>query len=515
MMPSQSNAQPNQQQSPQQVFEQARRMLALGDAHEAAQRAALLRSHFPGQTPMVALHGLAVAALGLHELAVEDLAAAADATESALKERASDDVNLPRIADQLIRLTTQLARSYEALGRRAEADAALARALGVDPEDPFATQAKVEMLAGRAEIDAARAFLDEANGLGLEELPAAMSAAAVALARRDTSADEFRMLALRLRALTEAVGLDAVTQSMALRRCGELFDRAGEGDDAFRAFTRAANFKRGTFDAAAHARVTSGVISVWTAAAMGKVKKPTAGGAGVVFVVSAPCSGGEELGRAMAAHDSVASAGPSEVLTMAALRQAGAKGTKHRPVVTNPSQLRGSQLGELAKLYMAQTARNAYPGGRSVLVDSSPLHTHLIGLAAMAMPEAKFVLVRREPRSNALACFFGATPGHHPYARDLATTASYLRDVRMLMDHWASVLPAMGCTVVETSREALVANPDAETARVMAAIGLDGAVAGPRFGAEAADHPDRYAKRLGPVEPFFAPGAGETAARTG
>lgn len=512
MMPSQSPQRPNQQQSPQQVFEQARRMLALGDAHEAAQRAALLRSHFPNETPMVALHGLAVAALGLHELAIGDLSAAADATERALKERASDDVNLPRIADQLIRLSTQLARSFEAVGMRGEADAALDRALGVDPEDPFATQAKVEILAGRGATDEARAFLDEANRLGLEELPAAMSAAAVALARRDTSADEFRMLGLRLKALTEAVGLDAVTQSDALRRCGELFDRAGERDEAFRAFTRAANFKRGAFDAAAHARVTSGVMSVWTASAMDKVKKPETGGAGIVFVVSAPCAGGVELGRAMAGHKSVATAGPSEVLTMAALRAAGAKGTKHRPVVTNPSQLRGAQLGELAEMYAAQTKRNAQPKGRAVVVDSCPLHAHLVGLAAMAMPEARFVFVRREARSNALACYFGATPGHHPYAKELGTTASYLRDIRGLMDHWSAVLGSMGRSVVETTREALAADPDGETARVMQAAGIDGAAPGPVFAPSAADHPEHYAKRLEPYEAFLAAdGAGAAA----
>lgn len=504
MMPTQ---QP-QQQSPQQVFEQARRMLAMGDTHEAAQRAALLRAHFPKETPMVALHGVAVAALGLHELAVEDLSAAADATEKALGERAPDDVNRPRIADQLIRLSTQLARSWEALGRRAEADAAIGRALGVDPEDPFATQAKVEILAGRGELDAARAFLDEANELGLEELPASMSAAAVALARRDTSVDEFRMLAMRLQALTEAVGLDAVTQSMALRRCGELFDRAGASDEAFRVFTRAANFKRGVFDAAAHARVTAEVIAAWTPQAMAKVKRPAEQGAGVVFVVSGACAGGEELGRAMAGDASVGSIGPSEVLTMVALRQAGAKGTKHRPVVANPTPLRGTQLGEMAKLYLAQSGHNAQPRGRAVRADSSTLHTHLVGLAALAMPGARFVFLRREARSHTLACYFGATPGHHPYARELPTAASYLRDIGMLMDHWASVLPGMGHTLVETTREAFVADADGEMGRVMGALGLDASVPGPKFGPEAADHPDRYARRLGAVEPFFAPGGG-------
>jgi tetratricopeptide (TPR) repeat protein len=512
MMPSQPQ-QPSAP-TPQQVFDQARRLLSLGDFHEAAQRAALLRSQFGQQVPMLALHGFAMSAVGMHEVAVKDLGAAVGATERALAERDAEDANRPRLADQLMRLSVQAARSWEALGDRAEADASLSRALKIDPEDPEATRARVEILAGRGEVAEARRELDQANELGLEELPSAMSAGAVALARSDTGGEEFRVLAQRIRALTEVVGLDAATQGDALRRCGALFDRAGAVDDAFRAFTRAANLKRGSFDAAAHAKVTNAVIAGWTAEAMGKVRSPASDGApGPVFVVSLPGSGGEDLGRAMARAGAggtggAASLGPSELLTVAAVRHAGARPTPYRPALASPSGLRGAQLSEVAAFYRSQAVRHAWaPGavdGSSVFVDASSLHGHLIGLAAMALPGARFVLLRRDLREATLACYFGAMCGHYPFSRDLATTASFLRDADRLMDHWAGVLAAMGRTVVSAERAALASDPGGETRRIMGELGLEvGSVDGPRLVGGAWAHPERYARRLEGLEGFF------------
>lgn len=500
---------PTQQQNsgratPQQVFEQANRQLAMGEFHEAAQHAALLRAHFPNEPTMRALHGLAVGAIGLHALAAPDLRAAVEATERALAERDADSPERPRVLAQLGRLSAQWARSLEALNQPAEADAALIRVLAVDPANPHAVLARAEILAARGEPDAARAAVDQAaSAAELPELTAAMAAGAIALARTNTPGEEFRMLAGRVRALTEVVGLDASTQAAALRRAGELFDRAGEHDEAFRAFTRAANLKRGQFDAAAHAKITNAVMEAWTAESMARPKRPATDGSRFVFIVAPPGAGADELARAMTNHPRVASAGPSEVLTVAAARGAGAQGTPHRPMLLKPAQLRGAQLDQVGEIYTTQTMRNAFPPDRDTFVDAGVLHAHLIGLAAMALPGAKFVFLTRDIRANTLGCFFGGSPGHHPYSRELATTAAYLRDIRRLMEHWAGILPGMGHTVVRTSREAL-ASDGGEFGRIMNELALGGSDSGQfKDAASAADHPDRYARRLDGLEGFF------------
>lgn len=490
-------------QSPRQVFEQALRLFTIGDDHEAYQRSSLLRAHFPDEPSMLALHGMIAASMGFHEAGVPDLRLAAEKTEASLGDAGDDAEARGRAEDRLVRVLVRLGRSLEALGETAGADAALGRALGLRPADRGAVMARVETLAGRRDLAGAR---DAASGApGLDEYGAAMCEGAVALHGPESTGELFRMLAQRVRALTESAGLDAPTQSAALRRCGALFDRAGEADEAFRAFTRASKLKRGSFDAAAHAKATRATLDAWSREAVGRLTRPDVDGSSRVFVVSAPGAGGPELGRALAGHPSVGSAGPGDAWTAAAVRHAGARLTGHRPVLLEVGRLRGSQLRAAADAYLAHTARLSWPGSRPVVVDSCPLHVHLIGLAAAALPGARFVFLRRDARSQALACYFRAMRGHHPYSSDLATSASYLRDAGMLMDHWEELLGSMGHTVVSTTRASLRADPAGETTRVLSAIGLEGVEgpAGPRYRDEAADHAERYARRLEPVSSFF------------
>jgi tetratricopeptide (TPR) repeat protein len=287
------------QLTPPQVFEQAKRLMAMGDYHEAAQRAALLRSHFPNDTPMLALHGLSMGALHLHELAIDDLSRAADDTHNALVNGSPDNPNRTRIADQLLRVCAQLARSHEALGNTDAADAALQRAVDTDPESPAVVLAQVDILAGRGQTAQARSILEAARKLGLEEVPAAMADAAIFLAEgpkadRNAAAEA----AGRLKFATEQVGLDAATLSEALRRTTALFDLAGDFDEAYRAAVRAANFRRGNYDAAVHAKLTNAIMSTWTGEAMARVIRPQGNFAHHIFLFGAPNSGAEQLARA-------------------------------------------------------------------------------------------------------------------------------------------------------------------------------------------------------------------------
>jgi len=508
MIPAQPNtpaANPQQQQTtPQQVFEMAKRLLSMGDVHEALQHASLLRGHFPDQTPILAIHGITMAALGAHGVAIPDLIRAADDSQNALDSGDPENPNRPRIADQLLRVLTELARCHAAANEPSEADAVLARADAVDPEAPEVVRARVEILCARNETDAARTALEEADGLGLEELPSALCAGAIALHTPDASHDACHILAQRLRALADRVGLDAATQMLVLRRAAALFDRAGEHDEAFRASTRAANFTRGQYDASVNARMTNAIIEAWTPDAMGKVSRPQQDHAGRIFVIGAPHSGAAELAVALGEHPEIANAGPAEALTLAAAQKAGAQRTPYRPAVPSPEKLRRDQLEGAAGIYTRLIDGAAHPKGRSATVDACALQTQLLGLAALALPNASFVFVRREPAANLLSAYFNGVPGHHPYTKELPALAAYLRDFDRTLDHWEATLPAIGVNVVTTTREALAADPAGEATRILNTCGFPGAsITGPRFHAEPADHPDRYAKRLESVTPLL------------
>ncbi len=493
-----------QQPSPQQVFETAKQRLALGDAHEASQHASLLRSHFPDQTPILAIHGISMAALGAHGIAIPDLIQAADDTQDALENGDPENPNRPRIADQLLRVLSELARCHEAVNEAEQADACLARAEAVDPEAPEIVRARVEILCARSDPDAAQATLDEADRLGLDELPSALCAGAIALAKRDSASEACNILAQRLRALADRVGLDGATQVVVLRRAAELFDRAGEHDEAFRAFTRAANFTRGNYDAAVNAKLTNAIISAWTAASMKKVARPDQDHPARVFVVGAPRSGASELAASLASLPGVSNAGPAESFTVAAAQKAGAQRTPFRPAIPAPDKLRRDQLEGTAGVYTRLSDNAAHPKGQPTAVDACSLHIHLLGLAALALPSAKFVFVRREPGANLLSAFFHGVPGHHPYTKDFPALAAYLRDYDRMLDHWAAVFDDLGVDLIETTHEALSADGAGEASRIATRCGLDPAgITPPAFRPEPADAPERYTKRLEPVLPLM------------
>lgn len=501
--PANTGANP-QQPTPQQVFETAKQRLALGDIHEALQHASLLRGHFPDQTPILAIHGIAMAALGAHGIALTDLTKAAEDTQHALDEGDPENPNRPRIADQLLRVLTELARCHEAVNEPDQADACLARADAVDPEAPEVVRVRVEILCDRGDTAAAKSTLDEADRLGLEELPSALCAASIALASPDTAHEASGLLAQRLLALADRVGLNAATQVLVLRRAAALFDRAGRHDEAFRTFTRAANFTRGQYDASVNAKMTNAIITAWSSDATTKVSRPDKDCSNRIFVIGAPHSGATQLAASLATIEGASNAGPAESLTVAAAQKAGAQRTPFRPAVPTPEKLRRDQLEGTAGVYNRLTDGAAYPKDQTTTIDACSLHIHLLGLAALALPKAKFVFVRREPKANLLSAYFKGVPGHHPYTKDFPALAAYLRDYDRMLDHWASVFKGMGIDLIETTHEALAADAGTESARVAAACGLDAATITPAtLHPEPADAPEHYAKRLESVLPLL------------
>jgi len=112
----QPNQQMQQQPTPKDFFEQAKQLLAVGDVYEASKRAGKLRSHFPEEPPILAIHGFALAKLGVHDQAIHDMRLSAGLTLRALDEGEEENPARPRIVDQYLHLQSEIGRSLTALG---------------------------------------------------------------------------------------------------------------------------------------------------------------------------------------------------------------------------------------------------------------------------------------------------------------------------------------------------------------------------------------------------------------
>ncbi|MGC9369084.1 MAG: tetratricopeptide repeat-containing sulfotransferase family protein [Paracoccaceae bacterium] len=95
----------------------------------------------------------------------------------------------------------------------------------------------------------------------------------------------------------------------------------------------------------------------------------------------------------------------------------------------------------------------------------------MMGAIRLAMPNARFVLVRRDPRDLLFSIYKNFfREGTHTYAYDLPTLGRYYRLFEDMIDFWREKLPG---GFHEIQYEQLVANPEEETRKLLAACDLE------------------------------------------
>jgi hypothetical protein len=85
-------------------------------------------------------------------------------------------------------------------------------------------------------------------------------------------------------------------------------------------------------------------------------------------------------------------------------------------------------------------------------------------------PAARVIFCRRDPRDTCLSCYFQRFGEGNPFAYDLADCARRLLETERLAAHWRRVLPLSMLTV---DYEALIADPEGESRRLIEFLGLD------------------------------------------
>jgi tetratricopeptide (TPR) repeat protein len=111
-------------------------------------------------------------------------------------------------------------------------------------------------------------------------------------------------------------------------------------------------------------------------------------------------------------------------------------------------------------------------GSESGLVtDKNPFNFLRLGLIHMALPRARFIHCRRDPVDTCLSIFFTRFATPQPFAYDRGDLVFYYRQYQRLMAHWRAVLPAD--RLLEVDYEALIANKESETWRLIGFCGLD------------------------------------------
>jgi tetratricopeptide (TPR) repeat protein len=320
-----------------------------------------------------------------------------------------------------------LACSERSFGRLIEAEAACDRAIAIDPAQYpshlLRSELRVQtrganhipeletLLSKRRDDYRARVFLGYALGKELDDVE-----------RYDEAFDRFAAAA---RARRERLDYDVAVDERKLQRIAEVYDATRMHDALHR-----------------------------SAAATESSREPR-----FIFIVGLPRSGTTLLERILTALSGVRSNGETDHFSQALLGASRGDGDVFaRAAQADPTGI----AAEYTRL-----ARGG-PQARAI-IDKLPLNYLYAGAIRRALPQARILLVRRDPLDSCFAMYRTLFAGGYPFSYDLVDLGRYYAAYERLIDHWRS---SMGGELHEIHYHELVQYPKRVGAAVAAHCGL-------------------------------------------
>lgn len=199
----------------------------------------------------------------------------------------------------------------------------------------------------------------------------------------------------------------------------------------------------------------------------------TSGFAGMspIFIVGMPRSGTTLVEKILQAHPNVTSIGESLLMPQLVndmsnrlLRRQKRQMSAHEWMeFADKDDFR--QIGES---YFAEVQKD-HPGGRRY-VDKMPGNVLMCAAIRLALPNAKFIWVRRDPLDTCVSCFMSRFGSGNEYSYDLEWLGRCFRDYERSGSHYAGLLDESMMTV---DYETLVSDNSSEIKRILGFVGLD------------------------------------------
>lgn len=182
-----------------------------------------------------------------------------------------------------------------------------------------------------------------------------------------------------------------------------------------------------------------------------------------IFVLGLPRTGTTLVERILSSHSDVFAAGELNNFSVQMMNMlkdhASNKKVARDELVKLSASLDFQKLGDA---YIKST--RPFTGHTARFIDKLPLNYLYVGLIRLALPNAKIVVLERNPMDTCYAIYKQLFIDAYPFSYDLAELAHYFVGYHQLMQHWYSALPGTIHTVVY---EELVVDVEGETRRLL------------------------------------------------
>ncbi|MCT4683228.1 MAG: sulfotransferase [Roseicyclus sp.] len=219
------------------------------------------------------------------------------------------------------------------------------------------------------------------------------------------------------------------------------------------------------YDITAREREIDDLIALFRAHDFASLAPPEPGAFNPVFVTGLPRSGTTLIEQIIASHPKVTGAGELPLFGRAAMRLLSDPSGGYVPLGDIPAQGWAALGADYERAVQKRMGRVGH-------VTDKAIQTYMVlGPMRLALPSARAIVVRRDPRDTLLSIYMNVfAAGSHLYAYDLVDLARYYRSFERMVDFWREAMPE-GFT--EVRYEDVVADPEPQSRALGAAAGLE------------------------------------------